>query len=210
MKARIITAVLAASALLFTAEVNAQTIDKAAQDKAVKEAKAEAKQLEKEGYKVPVGKNAMTEQFEESAKASAATDADGAPYYFMARATATGASYPAASMSASNAAKTDMAVQVQKHISAILDNRVKKNATTADNAAAVKSFVNASKSVINNSLGSAVKYVEIYRTLDNGSTEAMVTIGLDKRTAVEAAVKAMKKTLDEDAEDLIKELDGIL
>ena len=63
MKARIITAVLAASALLFTAEVNAQTIDKAAQDKAVKEAKAEAKQLEKEGYKVPVGKNAMTEQF---------------------------------------------------------------------------------------------------------------------------------------------------
>jgi hypothetical protein len=113
-------------------------------------------------------------------------------------------------MSASNAAKTDMTAQVQKHISAILDNRVKKNATTADNAAAVKSFVNASKSVINNSLGSAVKYVEIYRTLDNGSTEAMVTIGLDKRTAVEAAVKAMKKTLDEDAEDLIKELDGIL
>ena len=51
MKARIITAVLAASALLFTAEVNAQTIDKAAQDKAVKEAKAEAKQLEKEGHK---------------------------------------------------------------------------------------------------------------------------------------------------------------
>ena len=84
------------------------------------------------------------------------------------------------------------------------------NEISADNAVAVNSFVSASKSVINNTLGRVLKFIEIYKTLENGNIQAQVTLGYNTEIATKEAILAMQKTLDADAEDLMKELDALL
>lgn len=225
MKARIIISAIAAMAVIFSVEANAQVatkkeykalekqekfLNKEIQEKAIKDARKEAKRLEKQGYRVPVGKLPLARQIEDSWQAAVTTDADGVPYYFMATATSIGSNFTAASMSATNTAKLDIAGQIQTQIASVVEQKIANNEISADNAVAVNSFVSASKSVINNTLGRVLKFVEIYRMLENGNIEAQITLGYNTEIATREAVKAMQKTLDEDAEDLMKELDALL
>lgn len=225
MKARIIISLLAAAAVLFSVEANAQVapkkehralerqekfLNKEIQEKALKEARKEAKRLEKEGYRVPVGKLPLEKQLEDSWQAQVTTDADGVPYYFIATATSVGSNFAAASMSATNTAKLDIAGQIQTQIASVVEQKIADNEISADNAVAVNSFVSASKSVINNTLGRVLKFIEIYKTLENGNIQAQVTLGYNTEIATKEAILAMLKTLDADAEDLMKELDALL
>jgi len=225
MKARIIISLLAAAAVLFSVEANAQVapkkehralerqekfLNKEIQEKALKEARKEAKRLEKEGYRVPVGKLPLEKQLEDSWQAQVTTDADGVPYYFIATATSVGSNFAAASMSATNTAKLDIAGQIQTQIASVVEQKIANNEISADNAVAVNSFVSASKSVINNTLGRVLKFIEIYKTLENGNIQAQVTLGYNTEIATKEAILAMLKTLDADAEDLMKELDALL
>ena len=225
MKARLIISAIAAAAVLFSIEANAQVatkkeykalnkqekvLNKEIQEKAIKDARKEARRLEKEGYKVPVGKLPLAKQIEDSWQAQVTTDAEGVPYYFMATASTIGSNFTAASMQAPNTAKLDIAGQIQTQIASVIEQKIANNEISADNAVAVNSFVSASKSVINNTLGRVIKFVEIYRTLENGNIEAMVTLGYNTEIAQKEAIKAMQKTLDSDAEELMKELDALL
>lgn len=225
MKARLIISAIAAAAVLFSIEANAQVatkkeykalnkqekvLNKEIQEKAIKDARKEARRLEKEGYKVPVGKLPLAKQIEDSWQAQVTTDAEGVPYYFMATASTIGSNFTAASMQATNTAKLDIAGQIQTQIASVIEQKIANNEISADNAVAVNSFVSASKSVINNTLGRVIKFVEIYRTLENGNIEAMVTLGYNTEIAQKEAIKAMQKTLDSDAEELMKELDALL
>ena len=225
MKVRLIISAIAAAAVLFSIEANAQVatkkeykalnkqekvLNKEIQEKAIKDARKEARRLEKEGYKVPVGKLPLAKQIEDSWQAQVTTDAEGVPYYFMATASTIGSNFTAASMQATNTAKLDIAGQIQTQIASVIEQKIANNEISADNAVAVNSFVSASKSVINNTLGRVIKFVEIYRTLENGNIEAMVTLGYNTEIAQKEAIKAMQKTLDSDAEELMKELDALL
>lgn len=225
MKARLIISAIAAAAVLFSIEANAQVatkkeykaldkqekvLNKEIQEKAIKDARKEARRLEKEGYKVPVGKLPLAKQIEDSWQAQVTTDAEGVPYYFMATSSTIGSNFTAASMQATNTAKLDIAGQIQTQIASVIEQKIANNEISADNAVAVNSFVSASKSVINNTLGRVIKFVEIYRTLENGNIEAMVTLGYNTEIAQKEAIKAMQKTLDSDAEELMKELDALL
>lgn len=225
MKARLIISAIAAAAVLFSIEANAQVatkkeykalnkqekvLNKEIQEKAIKDARKEARRLEKEGYKVPVGKLPLAKQIEDSWQAQVTTDAEGVPYYFMATSSTIGSNFTAASMQATNTAKLDIAGQIQTQIASVIEQKIANNEISAENAVAVNSFVSASKSVINNTLGRVIKFVEIYRTLENGNIEAMVTLGYNTEIAQKEAIKAMQKTLDSDAEELMKELDALL
>lgn len=225
MKVRLIISAIAAAAVLFSIEANAQVatkkeykalnkqekvLNKEIQEKAIKDARKEARRLEKEGYKVPVGKLPLAKQIEDSWQAQVTTDAEGVPYYFMATSSTIGSNFTAASMQATNTAKLDIAGQIQTQIASVIEQKIANNEISADNAVAVNSFVSASKSVINNTLGRVIKFVEIYRTLENGNIEAMVTLGYNTEIAQKEAIKAMQKTLDSDAEELMKELDALL
>ena len=225
MKARLIISAIAAAAVLFSIEANAQVatkkeykalnkqekvLNKEIQEKAIKDARKEARRLEKEGYKVPVGKLPLAKQIEDSWQAQVTTDGEGVPYYFMATSSTIGSNFTAASMQATNTAKLDIAGQIQTQIASVIEQKIANNEISADNAVAVNSFVSASKSVINNTLGRVIKFVEIYRTLEKGNIEAMVTLGYNTEIAQKEAIKAMQKTLDSDAEELMKELDALL
>lgn len=222
MKTRMIISAIAAAAMLFSMDANAQVankkefraveqhekmLNKQIKEKALKQARKEAKKLEKQGYKVPVGQLPLAKQLENSWQAQYEIDADGTPYYFMASATTIGSNYTSANMQSTNTAKLDIAGQIQTQIAALVEAKIANNEISANDAVAINSFVSASKSVINNTLGRVIKFVEIYRTLENGNIESMVTLGYNTEIATKEAVKAMQKSLDAEAEDLMKQLD---
>lgn len=225
MKARIIISALAAAAMLFSVEANAQVatkkefraverhekfLNKEIKEKAIKDARKEARKLEKQGYRVPVGEIPLAKQLEKAWQAQYEIDGEGTPYYYMATARTVASNYTAAALQATNTAKLDIAGQIQTQISVLIEQKVANNEITSDNAAAMNSFVSASKSTINNTLGRVLEFVKIYKTLDNGNTEVQVTLGYNTDIANREALKAMQKNLDADAEELMKELEKLL
>lgn len=225
MKIRMIVSAIAAAAVLFSLEANAQVaskkeykaneqhekmLSKSIHEKAVKEARKEAKKLEKQGYKVPAGKLPLAKQLEDSWQAQYEIDGDGTPYYYIATATTIGSNYSAANMQATNTAKLDIAGQIQTQIASLVEAKIANNEISAADATSINSFVSASKSVINNTLGRVIKFVEIFRTLENGNVEAMVTLGYSTDIANKEAIRAMQKSLDNDADELMKKLDVLI
>ena len=220
-----IVSAIAAAAVLFSLEANAQVaskkeykaneqhekmLSKSIHEKAVKEARKEAKKLEKQGYKVPAGKLPLAKQLEDSWQAQYEIDGDGTPYYYIATATTIGSNYSAANMQATNTAKLDIAGQIQTQIASLVEAKIANYEICAADASSINSFVSASKSVINNTLGRVIKFVEIFRTLENGNVEAMVTLGYSTDIANKEAIRAMQKSLDNDADELMKKLDVLI
>lgn len=226
MKNRFIISILTAIAILFAAsQAEAQVptrkerrsvekyekyLNKQIKDKSIKQARKEAKKLAKQGYKVPTGKLPMDKQLERAWQLQYVVDENGYPFYFVASAKTIGSSYSAAQMQAVNIAKMDLAGQIQTRVNQLIEAKIANNEISQEDAASLNSFVSASKSVISNTLGRVLILVEIYRTLENGNNEVQVTLGYNSELAMEEAIKAVQKTMGQDADKLMKQLDSLI
>jgi len=119
--------------MTFTMSVNAQeraskkefkdnqkyekTLNKDLQKKAIKEARQEAKRLTKEGFRTPAGKIPLDKQLENSWQKQVEIDSEGNPLWYIASSRAIGGNQSAAVMQATNAAKIDLAGQIQTKVS---------------------------------------------------------------------------------------------
>lgn len=185
-------------------------LNKQVKEKSIRQARKEAKKLAKQGYKVPVGKLPMDKQLEKAWQLQYVVDENGYPFYFVASAKTIGSSYSATQMQAVNTAKLDLAGQIQTRVNQLIEAKVANNEISTEDAASLNSFVSASKSVISNTLGRVLILVEIYRTLENGNTEVQVTLGYNSDLATQEAIKAVQKTMGEDADHLMKQLDSLI
>lgn len=186
-----------------------KVLDKDLQKKAIKEARKQAKQLEKEGFKTPVGKLPLAKQLENAWERQAELDLDGNPYWYIASARVIGGNQSAAALQATNAAKIDLAGQIQTKVSQLIESKVANDDMGQDEAASLSSVVASSKSVISATLGRTVPLTEVYRTLDNKNVEVMITIGYSMQAANKAAVDAIRKELAGKSEELAKALDKL-
>lgn len=225
MKKSLFFSALVAFVMMFAVNVNAQekatgkdlkelkkhekVLDKDLQKKAIKEARKEAKSLEKEGFKTPVGKLPLEKQLEASWEKQAELDMDGNPYWYIASSRAIGGNQSAAALQATNAAKIDLAGQIQTKVSQLIESKVANDDMGQNEAASLSSVVASSKSVISATLGRTVPLVEVYKTLPNNNVEVMVTLGYSSQAANKAAVKAIREELASKSEALAKELDKL-
>lgn len=184
-------------------------LDKELQKKAIKEARKEAKQLEKEGFRTPVGKLPLAKQLETAWEKQAEIDSEGNPYWYIASSRAIGANQSSASLQAANAAKIDLAGQIQTKVSQLIEAKVANDDMGQEEATSLSSVVAASKSVISATLGRTIPLVEVFRTLENKNVEVMVTIGYSMQAANKAAIQAVRKELASKSEALAKELDKL-
>ena len=184
-------------------------LDKELQKKAIKEARKEAKQLEKEGFRTPVGKLPLAKQLETAWEKQAEIDSEGNPYWYIASSRAIGANQSSASLQATNAAKIDLAGQIQTKVSQLIEAKVANDDMGQEEAASLSSVVASSKSVISATLGRTIPLVEVFRTLENKNVEVMVTIGYSMQAANKAAIQAVRKELASKSEALAKELDKL-
>ena len=215
MRKGFIITVLTAIALMFVVNVNAQqratgealesmlkhekVLDKELKKKAIKQARKEAKALKKEGFRTPVGKLPLDKQLEAAWEKQAELDMEGNPYWYVASARIIGGNQSAAALQATNAAKIDIAGQIQTKVTQLIEEKTANDDMGQEEA----------KSIISGTLGRTVPLVEVYRTLPNKNVEVMVTIGCTAQMANEAAVKAIRKALADKSEELAKELDKL-
>lgn len=192
-------------------EKHEKVLNKAMKKKAIKTARKEAKKLTKEGYMVPLGQLPMDKQLENSWQAAYEVDAEGLPYYIISTQKGVAANYTAAQMQAMNAAKMDIAGQIQTMVSQVIETKVASKELSRGEAESLNTFVSTSKNVISNTLGRVIKLTEVYREPKRGnSVEVMVTLAYNTEVAQREALKAMQQSLTKEDAELMSQIEKLV
>ncbi len=188
-----------------------KVLNKAMKKKAIKAARKEAKRLKKDGYMTLLGQLPLDKQLENSWQASYELDVQGYPYYIMSTQKATAANYTAAQLQAMNAAKTDIAGQIETRINQVIETKVTSNEFERNQANSLTSFVATSKNIISNTLGRVIKLVEIYREPKRTKVvEVQVTLAYNAEVATKEAINAIQKSVSSEDVEMMKLLDQLV
>lgn len=188
-----------------------KVLNKAMKKKAIKAARKEAKSLKKQGYMTLLGQLPLDKQLENSWQASYELDVQGYPYYIMSTQKATAANYTAAQLQAMNAAKTDIAGQIETRINQVIETKVTSNEFARNEANSLTSFVATSKNIISNTLGRVIKLVEIYREPKRTKVvEVQVTLAYNAEIATKEAINAIQKSVSAEDVEIMKLLDELV
>ena len=174
-----------------------------------KTAKKDAKVLRKEGWKTVPGDPSMTAQLEESYRLQNQKDKEGYGKYLDGRAMTTAGSFDAAILQAENLAKLQIAGKMETRMAAIINTKVANEQLGEKDAATLVKTVATSKNLIAQRLGQVITPVKIYRELPNGNTEVTFVTYYSQEMAAKIAKKAMKESLEKDADKLADEIDKL-
>lgn len=188
-----------------------KVLNKAMKKKAIKAARKEAKSLKKQGYLTLLGQLPLDKQLENSWQAAYELDVQGYPYYIMSTQKAVAANYTAAQLQAMNAAKTDIAGQIETKINQVIETKVSSNEMGRNEANSLTTFVATSKNIISTTLGRVIKMVEIYREPKRTKTvEVQVTLAYNSEVATKEAINALQKSVSADDVEIMKLLDQLV
>ena len=179
-------------------------------EKALKDARKEAKRLKKEGWQAAPGALPMEKQLDKSYLMQQEYDEDLFPKYLMGEAMSIGENYDAAKMQALELAKQNLAGQIQTEVTALIENTVANKQLQPEEAASVVQSVSAGKNLISQSIGRVLTVVEVYRTVGNRNKEVLVRIAYNAEMAKAAAKQAIREDLEKKGEDLHNKLDQLL
>ena len=175
-----------------------------------KTTKKEAKKLAKEGWDVVPGALPMTKQLERKYTMEMEYDENLFPKYIIATAQSVGENYDAAKTAATSIAMTNLSVQIQTEVTALIENTVANKQLAPEEAASVVESVMASKNLISQSIGRVITVVELVRQLDNKNTVVQIHIAYNGEMAKEAAKKAVRQDLESKGKKLHDQLDKAL
>ena len=179
-------------------------------EKASKAAQKEAKRLKKEGWVTAPGALPLDKQLDKSYVMQYQYDDSMYPLYIMGEAMSIGENYDGAKMQALELAKQNLAAQIQTEVSGLIDNSVATQQLAMEEAVTVTKSIMASKSLIVQSIGRTITVVECYRTLNNKNKEVLVRIAYNGAMAKAAAKAAIRKSLENESDELRNKLDNIL
>ncbi len=179
-------------------------------EKSSKLARKEAKKYVKDGWVVTPGALPIEKQLDKSYLMQQEFDEDMFPKYIMAEAMSIGENYDAAKMQANELAIQDLAGQIQKEVTALIENTVANKQLAAEEAASVVHSISAGKNLISQSIGRTIPVVEVYRTKANKNKEVLVRIAYSEKMAKAAAKAAVREDLEKRGDDLHKKLDELL
>ena len=179
-------------------------------EKASKEARKEAKSLEKDGWQNAPGALPIEKQLDRSYLMQYEYDAEMYPKYIMGEAMSVAGNYDAAKMQALELAKQNLAGQIQTEVTALIENTVANEQMNAEDAASVTRSISAGKNLISQSIGRTIPVVELFRTLKNKNKEVMVRIAYNGDLAKKLAKDAIRKQLEQEGKDKQKKLDELL
>ena len=175
--------------------------------RASKDARKEAKRLQKEGWQVSPGMLPLEKQLDRVYQMLYQYDADLSPTYIIGDAQSIGETYDAAKFQAIELAKISLASQIESEMVGIIDTDVSNAQLSAEEAASVTKSVGAMKSVMAQKLGRVIPVVECYRTLPNKNKEVRVMIVYSTKQALEQAKKTVREQLADEGADLRAKLD---
>ncbi len=208
MLARIVLMIGALS--LGLAQMTDKEAKKEIQRKAIKEARKEAKKFKKQGFDVTPGSLPMEKQLEYTWIKLYQRDEKGQPIYLSADGNAVAQTRTAAEMQALEAAKLNLAGQLETFIRAIIEANIANAQLTNEEAASVTEFLTAAKNVIVTSISQVDPAFKIYRNLPNKNVEVNVKLLVNRDQVVQEAKKRVREELRERLKGLQDKVDKLL
>ena len=135
---------------------------------ATKDAKKQAKELKKDGWKVAVGATPMEKQLEELFVKERGGKA-GLPQYIIGRSEAVSGSYAAARKIAVARAREEVAGTINTKVAGILESTLTNVQTSSVDVATVQKDVSTAKQLIDQTLDKADVIFEVYREVNNNT-----------------------------------------
>lgn len=177
--------------------------------KVSKDAKKEAKQLEKEGWKATPGALPIERQLDRSYNMQYEFDENLMPKYFTGEATSVGSAYDAAKMQAMTLAKEELAGMISTEVSALIESKVSNRQLSDDEAVSIVEAVSAGRQLISQSIGRVIPLMEIYREKDNKNKEVKVRVACRSDIVLKTAKDIIRKELEKRGDDAQKKLDEL-
>lgn len=198
---------------LITVSAYAQQTDKQLRkeikEKAIKDARKEAKSLEKQKWYIQPGSLPLDKQVEKAWMMQYETDDMGYPKYYVGVGNALAGTQSAAKLQASTIAKQDLAGRISSSMASVIETNLSTSQLTADEAATVQETISASTEVIAQELARVITLTELYRK--NGKNyECNLRIAYSTELANEAAKEVIKKSLAEKSNVTREKLDKLM
>ncbi len=181
--------------------------------KAIREARKQAKQYQKQGYRVAAGALPMEKMLEKSWQLQLSTKENNPSenIYIWADQTAVGETQAAADMQALEFAKINLAGQLETQITALIEASLANQQLNREEAATAQKIVQASKNLIATTLSNVQPVLKIYRDVPKTkNVECKIMLFYNKDEALMNAKKAVRKKLAEETEILHDKLDKML
>lgn len=213
MKTTAKTILTLALVFLFSSVLFAQKSEKELKNdlksKAIKQARKDAKQYEKDGYFVAPGALPLEKQLENAWMKQMETDEKGNPKYLVESGNSVAETQTAAKLQAVETAKLNLAGKISTNIAALIENSIANQQLNTEEAASVTKTVAASKNIIAQELGRVMPLVEMYKKIDK-NVEANVHLAYDAETAYDIAKKTIRKSLEEETKIAHEKLEKLM
>ncbi|PIB36337.1 hypothetical protein BFP72_13500 [Reichenbachiella sp. 5M10] len=178
-------------------------------DKAIKDARKEAKSIEKADWFTQPGTMPLEKQIERAWMKEVEVDDDGYPKYFVGTGSSLAGTQSAAKLQASTIAKQDLAGRISSSIASIIETNISTEQLTAEDAATIQQTVSASTEVISQKLARVIPLTELYRK--NGKNyECQIRIAYSQELAQEAAKEVIKQELEDKTNVTREKLDKLM
>ena len=198
--------------LLLAAVVSISAVE--AQQLTKRQLKAQQKELKKEvagyvaeGWKVNPGDLNITEQVSRGKSFRNMLDENGESKYVVAQVTAVGQTYKAAQFAAQSGAKIEAANALKGEIEQLVKTDLANVEAANKEAVSVDKVVSAVMERVSASLGQGIILVTMHRTVPhNGNVEVNFACAYSYKKLKELAIEAQKKSLQEEIDELRKNL----
>lgn len=178
-----------------------------------KEAKKEAKRLQKQGFEVFPGSLPMVMQLQSCWIKQLEPTEKGTQRYIFSDGNGVGKTQTAAEMQAMEAAKLQLAGQISNEVNQIIESKIANDQMDRESGNSLTKFVAGGKNYIIQSLDYVKPAFKVYRNVGERDMEVVVKLFYNAEEAFEAAQKALelkaRKELEKEADELIKEIDKI-
>ena len=212
MKTMKFFAMLVALSISFSAQAQSTKMAKLKQtkaelkEKASKDARKEAKRLQKEGWQAFPGGLPMDKQVDRVYMYLESFDDDLNPQYVDGSGTATGESYAAAQAQATELARIELASKIGSEATGIIDNMLGNKMLANDQAASVTTYLSENKTIFSQKLGRVQTPLQLRRELKNKNKEVTVRMIAKRADILEIAKQAIRDQLEKDGKQLSDEL----
>ncbi len=184
-------------------------IKKDIRDKAMKQARKEAKKLKKDGFKVTPGQLPMEKQIENTWIARYQTTDDGSKKWFVADARAVGETHSAAKLQAIEVAKVNLAGQIGTEVAGLVETNIANAQLNAEDAASVTETMATFKSIIGSKMGRTNTLFEADKTIGKNK-EVFITLSYSYEDAVNTAKDVIRNEMKDNMKIQSEQLDKIL
>lgn len=179
-----------------------------------KDARKQAKQLQKDGWLVAVGGKVLEKQINESmlfAEEYMYDEVGGTcKRYIQHTAIQTGGTYNAAYAAARNVALTELGGLLRTQIAAAMQSKLDNAQSSSISAATVDKFNQRQKAIIDATLTNSIPVVAIYKLLPNNNYQVQVRLAFDKEELAARMKRQMQAELEAEGDELNGIVDDVL